>query len=275
MNRHLLIARHAMRRLCVLAASLFAAGSSIAAEYRFSPEPIYAPDAARAIYKPLVEYLARETGEKFVLVTPPNYGVYWRNIATENITEFTLDEAHFADYRISRLGFVPLVRTAEPSSYTLASLEYEGQGLGALKDKRIATMPAPSLGYALLAQFYPNPIEQPRFMSTARSWRDGVQILFDGEVDAAIVPTWLKDTYPNLISIHTSRQYPGPALLASPSVPVEVRDRVRAALLKLADEPDLAELLLEIGVTRFVPATPEEYAGSQELLSGFHGYKSQ
>ncbi|MCW5569035.1 MAG: PhnD/SsuA/transferrin family substrate-binding protein, partial [Dokdonella sp.] len=79
----------------------------------------------------------------------------------------------------------------------------------------------------------------------------------------------------NLISIHTSRQYPGPALLASPSVPVEVRDRVRAALLKLADEPDLAELLLEIGVTRFVPATPEEYAGSQELLSGFHGYKSQ
>lgn len=275
MNRQHSIARHALRQFGVLMAAGLAAGSGLAAEYRFSPEPIHEPDAARAIYKPLLDYLARETGEKFVLAVSPNHGAFWRGMATADFADFTFEEAHFADYRITRFKFVPLVRTAEPSSYTLASLEYEGEGLDALKDKRIATMPAPSLGYALLAQFYPNPIEQPRFMSIARSWRDGVQILFDGEADAAVVPTWLKDTYPNLVSIQTSRQFPGAAVLASPDVPAEVGDKVRAALLKLGDEPDLSELLLEIGVSRFVPANAAEYAGSQQLLSGFHGYKPQ
>lgn len=251
-----------------------AAAASEAAEYRFSAEPIYAPEAATEIYKPLLEYLGKETGETFVLVAPANYGTYWRSLPQADATDFAYDEAHFADYRIARMQFVPLVRTAEPTSYTLlANLEYEGKGLDALKGKRIATMPAPSLGYALLAQFYPNPIEQPRFASTARSWRDGVQIVFDGEADAAIAPTWLKDTYPNLASIETSRQFPGPAVLAAPSVPVEVRDKVRAALLKLGDAPELAELLLELGISKFVPATAEDYAGNRELLSGFHGYK--
>lgn len=207
---------------------------------------------------------------------PSNYGAYWRNLALTDITDFTYDEAHFADYRITRLDFVPLVRTVEPTSYTLmADLQHEGKRPEDFNGMRIATMPAPSLGYALLAQFYPNPIEQPRLMSTARSWRDGVQILFGGEADAAIVPTWLKDTYPNLTAIVTSRQFPGPAVLAAPTVPVEVRDKVRAALLKLGDEPELAELLLELGISRFVPATTGEYAGSQQLLSGFYGYKAE
>ncbi len=249
-------------------------GATAAAEYRFTAEPIYAPDAAREIYKPLLDYLGRETGEKFVLVTPPNYGSYWRNILQPGNTDFSYDEAHFADYRVTHSGFVPLVRTAEPTSYTLlANLDYEGKKPDSLQGKAIATMPAPSLGYALLAQFYPNPVEQPDFMSAARSWRDGVQMVFGGEADAAIVPTWLKDTYPNLTAIQTSRSYPGPAVLAAPEVPTEVRDKVRDALLKLGDAPELTELLLELGISKFVAAQASEYTGSRTILEGFYGYK--
>ncbi|MBN8480839.1 MAG: PhnD/SsuA/transferrin family substrate-binding protein [Xanthomonadales bacterium] len=245
-----------------------------AVEYRFTAEPIYAPDAAREIYKPLLDYLGRETGEKFVLVTPANYGSYWRNILKPASTDFSYDEAHFADYRIARSGFLPLVRTAEPTSYTLlANLDYEGRKPDSLQGKSIATMAAPSLGYALLAQFYPNPVEQPRFLSAARSWRDGVQMVFGGEADAAIVPTWLKDTYPNLAAIQTSRTFPGPAVLAAPEVPAEVRDKVRDALLKLGDAPELAGLLLELGISKFVAAQAGEYAGNRTILEGFYGYK--
>src|SRR6218665_1342567 len=88
-----------------------------AAEYRFTPEPVYPPDAAREIYKPLMDYLSSATGETFTLVLPPNYSTYWRNILKEDITDFSYDEAHFADYRITRSKFVPLARTAEPTSY--------------------------------------------------------------------------------------------------------------------------------------------------------------
>ena len=260
---------------CALVVAVIGNGTVVdAAEYRFTPEPIYAPEAARDIYKPLLDYLAKETGETFVLAPPANYPGYWRSLLQPGNTDFSYDEAHFADYRITRAGFIPLVRTAESTSYTLlANLEYEGQGVDSLQRKAIATMPAPSLGYALLAQFYPNPVQQPAFKSVATSWRDGVQIVFGGEADAAIVPTWLKDTYPNLTSIQTSRTFAGPAVLAAPSVPADVRDKVRAALLKLGDVPELSELLLELGISKFVPAEAKDYTGNRSMLEGFYGYK--
>lgn len=245
-----------------------------AAEYRFTPEPIYPPDAAREIYKPLLDYLSKETGDTFVLVTASNYSSYWRNILQPGATDFSYDEAHFADYRIQRSGFVPLVRTAERTSYALmANLEFEGQGLSSLQRHSIVTMAAPSLGYALLMQIYPDPVEQPRILSAASSWRDGVQIVFGGEADAAIVPSWLGANYSNLTLMQTSREFAGPAVLAAPGVPEEVRIKVRDALLKLGDAPELTELLLELGVSRFVPAEAADYAGDQSMLSGFFGYK--
>ena len=39
--------------------------SAQAAQYRFTPEPTYTPEAAEAIYKPLLDYLSKATGEKF------------------------------------------------------------------------------------------------------------------------------------------------------------------------------------------------------------------
>lgn len=264
--------RSSLRIVLMLA---LASGPLAAAEYRFTPEPIYPPDAAREIYKPLLDYLGKETGDTFVLVTAPNYSTYWRNILQPGATDFSYDEAHFADYRIQRAGYVPLVRTAERTSYALmANLEFEGQGLGSLQRRSIVTMAAPSLGYALLMQIYPDPVEQPRILSAATSWRDGVQIVFGGEADAAIVPSWLGETYSNLTRLQTSREFAGPAVLAAPEVPEEVRAKVRDALLKLGDAPELAELLLELGVSKFVPAQAADYAGDQAMLSGFFGYKN-
>jgi hypothetical protein len=48
---------------------------------------------------------------------------------------------------------------------------------------------------------------------------------------------------------------------------------VRDALLDVEGAPELAELLLELGVTKFVPASPKDYEGDQKLLMGFYGYK--
>jgi hypothetical protein len=61
----------------------------------------------------------------------------------------------------------------------------------------------------LLAEFYPNPVMQPDILSTATSSRDAVDRVFGGEADAAIIPTALKNQYPNLTLVKTSRQYAG------------------------------------------------------------------
>jgi ABC-type phosphate/phosphonate transport system substrate-binding protein len=255
---------------------VIAAPAARSAEYRFTPEPTYTPEAAAEIYKPLLEYLGQATGETFVLVTPANYSSYWRDILKDNLTDFSFDEAHFADYRIQHSGFIPLVKKAEATTYTLlANTDFEGMEPSALLGSSIATMPAPSLGYALLMQFFPDPVQQPRILSAASSWRDTVQIVFGGEAEAAIIPSWIAgaDGYPNLVTIRTSRSFAGTAILASPTVPEDVRAKVHDALLNIDGAPELGELLLELGISKFVPASAKDYVGDQQMLSGFYGYK--
>lgn len=250
-------------------------GSGMArAEFKLVAEPIYPPEKAREVYKPLIAYLNKATGEKFVLVAPRNYHFYWRDLKQTEGVDFAIDEAHLADYRIQRYKFLPLVRTAEPTSYTLVtSVDVGGKGLEGLVGKKIVSMPAPSLGYALLLTMYPNPIQQPDIESNASSWRDAVEIVFAGEADAAIIPTHLKDTYPNLTPVKTSKEFPGTLVSANPDVPEAVRQKVRDALLKLDADTDASALLLELGVTKFVDANASEYTGSELVLKDFYGYQ--
>ena len=133
-------------------------------------------------------------------------------------------------------------------------------------------MPSPSLGYVLLLEFYSNPVSQPDIRSTAAAWRDAIDAVFGGDDEAAIIPTWLQAQYPNLIPVKTTRQFAGPCITASPDVPAEVRDKVRDALLKLDSDENTATVLIELGVTKFVPATAKDYAGTEKLLKSYIGY---
>src|SRR5678815_2994376 len=114
----LLAAALFMTGICQLSAPLAAR----AADYTFAVEPSYRPDRAAEIYKPLLDYLDKATGQHFVLVTSRNYHFYWRDIHTVTKTAFALDEAHFADYRLS------LIHISEPtrllsSSYAVFCLK--------------------------------------------------------------------------------------------------------------------------------------------------------
>lgn len=257
-------------------AGLLQIASVQAAEYRFTPEPAYPPDVAKQIYQPLLDYLSKATGEKFVLLTSPNYSVYWRDLLKPEQTDFSYDEAQFADYRIQHAQFVPVVRKAQPTTYTLlASSEFEGQPTRALLASRIATMPAPNLGYALLMEIFSDPVQQPDINSATASWRECLDILNSGEAGATMFPTWMLETFgnPSLATLYTSREFPGNAILAAPSVPEEIRNKVRDALVNAEGAPELPDLLLELGIDKFIPATEKDYAGQKEMLSGFYGYK--
>lgn len=260
--------------LGVFAVALALSGAAAAAEYKLVAEPIYPPAKAQEVYKTLIAYLDKSTGEKFTLVTPRNYHFYWRDLKQMDGVDFAIDEAHLADYRLQRFKFLPLVRTAEATSYTLVtSTDVGSKGLDGLVGKKIVSMPAPSLGYALLLTMYPNPIQQPDIESNASSWQDAVDIVFAGEAEAAIIPSRLKDTYPNLTPVKTSKAFPGTLVSANPAVPEAVRQKVKDAFLKLNADADTAPLLFELGVTKFVEATPTEYGGSEQVLKDFYGYQ--
>lgn len=252
----------------------FTAVPAGAASYTFAVEPAYRPERTAEVYKPLIDYLDKVTGEKFTLVVSRNYHFYWRDIHSTTNTDFAFDEAHFTGYRIAKMGYTPLVHAVEPSSYTLVTSDPDlgGKGVQGLVGHSIITMPSPSLGYVLLLELYSNPVSQPDIRSTAGAWRDAIDSVFGGDDDAAIIPTWLKSQYPNLIAVRTTRQFTGPCVSAAERVPEAVRQKVRDALLKLDSDEATVPVLIELGLTKFVEAGAKDYAGAEKLLQTYIGY---
>lgn len=252
---------------------LLGAAMANAEDYRFSIEPEFPPEQAEEIYAPLMAYLSRETGHTFILEVPRNYHLLWRDMRKGAEIDFTFEDAPFVDFRVQRQGFESLVRIATASVFSLIALpETAERGLDGLVGYRIVSMPAPSLGYAVLSRFYRNPISQPEVLSVAATWRDGVEMVFAGEAEAAMVPNYIAELYPNLALIQESSSYPARAVSAARGVPEDVREAVRAALLRMHEDESLYSVLNEIGVARFEPTTAEDYVGQQAMLRGFFGY---
>jgi hypothetical protein len=254
--------------------ALLFAGSAAATDYTVTVEPNYPPAQAQQVYAPLLAYLSKATGQHFVLKTSGNYHVYWRDMRSGTPTDIAYEEAHFTDYRINRQRFIPLARVADPTKFVLLvdSANAEG-GANGLIGRRIASMSAPSLGYLLLGELYKNPIAQPEIQSAAASWKDGVEMVFAAESEGAMVPGYIAQTYPNLVSVATSRDFVGRAFSASPRVPPDIRAKVTQALLALHKNPALFDVISELGATQFVPATAADYAGNERLLRGVFGYQ--
>jgi ABC-type phosphate/phosphonate transport system substrate-binding protein len=253
---------------------LLAAPLASAADYTVMVEPTYPPAQAREVYEPLLTYLSKATGHRFFLKPSSNYHVYWRDMRANVTTDFAFEEAHFTDYRINRQKFVPLVRVADPTRFSLlVGAEMEAGGAQGLVGHRIVSMSAPSLGYLLLGDIYKNPISQPEIQSVAANWKDGVEMVFAGETDAAMVPNYIAREYPNLVAVNESREFTGRAMSAAPTVPPGVRTAVANALLNLHKDPNLNSILNELGATQFVPATKADYAGSEAILRGVFGYQ--
>lgn len=249
---------------------------ALAAEFTLGIEPSYPKEQAQQVYQPLLDYLHKSTGHTFKLVVPRNYHFLWRDLRQNKPLDFTFEEAHFVDYRVQRYGFEPLVRTAEPTSYSLLAMpDLAEKGLSGLVGQRITCMPSPSLGFALLAEMFKNPVAQPDIRSEAATWRDGVEMVFAGEAEAAIVQTYIADLYPNLVAIQKTRDFPGPALSAAPGIDPAVKQAVVDALLKLHEDESLLEVLVELGASKFEPTNAAEYAGSEAMLKGFFGYSTK
>jgi hypothetical protein len=252
---------------------LVGASHARAADFTLMVEPSYPPDQVQEVYRPLTDYLTRATGHRFEVISPRNYHFYWRDLRRNVKSDFVFEDAHFTEYRQRRFGFTPLARKLESTTYALlADPEFGERGLDGMVGRRIATMPSPSLGFALLAEFFQNPVSQPEFRSEASSWRDGVEMVFSGDAEGAMVPEHIARQYPNLIEVATSRAFLGTTVSASADVPDEVRRAVRDALLRMHEDESAYEVLVELGATGFEPANAADYRNAEAVLRGFFGY---
>ena len=256
----------------LLATSFGVSQPSTAMELTLVGQPSFDEYRANLVYSPLVEYLNQVTEHTITLQTPRDFTRYWQDIRAGRTPELVLDDAHIMDYRIRQQGYVPLARVQEPLTFSLlTSGNMADDPLEDFVGRIISTLPAPSLGYVVLSGWYNNPMVQPVVASTAQTWRDGVEIVFAMEADAAMAPSFIAERYPNLYPVDSSEEFPGLTLAASPEVPEEVQAEIREAMLNMASDESAQAVLTELYTEGFVEASAEDYEGYADLLSVLFG----
>lgn len=230
--------------------------------------PVYPPEQARQVYQPLVEYLNDVTDLEIELVVDRNFHSYWLKARRNEAPELILEDAHMVAWRMDEFGYQPLVTTQNPKTFSLLTTgEYADDNPADFVGRRISSLPSPSLGYLVLADWFSNPMQQPVIQSTATSWLVAVEMVFSGEVDAAIAPENLATRYPNLYPVRTTIEFPGLTLTASPEVADDVREVLVEAMTGLHENQDHAAALFELDIDQFVAAEPASYAGLDRWLS--------
>lgn len=249
--------------------SLMSSTQLVAKTFSLVIEPTYPINQAKQIYEPFRKWLSKETGFDIEIIIDKNYYSYWLKAQKGTLPDFTLDAPHIAAYRIDNKKYIPLATTIEPLSFHLISLTEPEQGQSVqefLVGKKITMLPSPSLATIYYKQWFTDLFAAPIKDISALSWQESVEIVFDDSAQAAIVPNWMFNLYPNFSSLLESHKTPGVTFTASPEVPKEIADKFQAALLSMKDNDSAYDALVELNSEGFKQPNAVDYKELTDLL---------
>lgn len=238
--------------------------------------PLVGETATRQQFTPLCQYLAHTANLPCRIGTQPNFLGYWETMRRGGEYNLILDEAHFTDYRVQKMGYVVLAKIPGAVTYSLvvphsAKISDPSRLVG----RRIATLGIPSMGAALLNGLFPKPSKQP-IPVEVDSAEEGFAMLHDDKVSAAILPTPLvREQIVQGVSLRvllSTEPLPNMGLSAAPEIGPELRDTLRRALLNAQKTDDGRTMLKAIGIGRFDPASATLYRGQARILQQYWGY---
>lgn len=262
-----------IKRLALFLVITFGMGMSTAQAEKFTlvVQPILPATKTAEAYKPLADYLSKNTGHQFDLVTSPNFLAYWQDIKKGQF-DFVLDAAHLTDYRIKKLGYTPLAKVLDVVSFSLVTgpdvLVFEASEL---VGKPVASLASPSRGALIIEQLFTHPIRQPILVEVTNA-QDAIKKVLDGSASGAVIPSPLVGANPGLNVVSTTEQWPHMALSASKKVPADVASKVAQAMTGAANSAEGQAMLSAINLPGFEKATPDLYNGYAEILKSAWGY---
>lgn len=244
-----------------------------AATLDFAIQPILGEEETRQSFKPLADFIAKVTGDEVKIHTARDFPEYWVNQKKDNPYEIMMDNAFFTDYRNEKENWISIAKVPGLVSYTLiVSADNSVFDTNELVGKTVASLMPPAPSGIFLGQMFRNPLRQPSIVPT-NSAEESLQLLLDGKVIAAIVPTPLVNKAlqegKDLVVVKTSVQIPHVAISVSPKVPEATRDKLRTALLEADKNDEGKAMLKKMGFTNFEPADPSGYAGLMQYLIDF------
>lgn len=254
-----------------IALSFFYMASIHAKQYTFIVQPVFKANKTKQIYRPLIQYLEKETGLSFKIMTAKSFISYWSQMKRGKF-DLILDAAHFTDYRIKNMHYTVLAKIPNTVSFSLITHEDEFVlDYNELVNHDIVTLPPPSLGSVRLAQLFPNPMRQPRITSTD-SASDAIKDVKNKKCFAALVPTPLLSQHQDVNTIGVTKAVPHMAFSASPNIDKSTQTKIRQALIKATSTKEGLAMLKELNLPSFQATSAKTYKGYEKLLSGVWGY---
>jgi ABC-type phosphate/phosphonate transport system substrate-binding protein len=260
-----------VRSLLIVASLFFSVETPLAADLKFTVQPILEHDATLKAFKPLAEYIARASGKTVDFSVAQDYADYWFKMKRGSDYDLMLDAAHYVDYRIKHQQHIPLVKISGVVSYSLISLSSamileKNELIG----KKIATLIPPAPGGLVLANMFDHPVRQPYIVPVGSS-DEALDLLMQGKVDGAIVPTPLAAKAmadgKDVATITTSPQTPHISLTASAKIDPATREKITKALLEATENIPGRKMLKAIGFPDgFEPASAALYDGYSDIL---------
>ncbi len=230
------------------------------------------------VWTPVLAYLSRQTGYTIEFRTAPDAVTFESRIEAGEFDFAYINPSHYVIQRTTDAGTDSYLAMAREKDTQLVGVVVvaKGSGYKSLKDLDGATMAFPSAA-AFAATILPNlSLKQmgvrvtPRYVASHESVyltvarglypAGGGNAKTHDEVDPAV-----RD---QMRILWKSQPYTPHPIAAHPRVPREVAQRVIAALLAMADDPEGAVLLKESGFKGFVAAQDSDYADIRRLLVG-------
>lgn len=243
------------------------------AEFKLAIQPILPQQQLIDNFQPLADYLSKETGHTITITTQRNFLFYWTKMRKQKKGfDLVLDAAHLTDYRIKNFGYNVLAKMPDTVSFSLVTrddkLIFDTKDLIGL---RVATLHSPSMGSVRLEALFPNPSRMPHYVYELNT-TTSIEHILSGKTDAAIIPTRLVEDYPNLNIVLTTNPTPHMAFSAAPTVPSEVTEKIRNALINASTTTSGRSMLALLKVEQFEIADNATYDGYAVLLKDAFGY---
>ena len=255
-------------------------GPVLAQQYTFVSPPYIPQDQAQQIYLPFIAYINEFSANKFSFKRERNWHTYLKSLRNGNY-DLILEEAHIVGWQVRNNNYTPLVRLAGSADVVILKdkLNRNVFSLSDLVGYTVCGPPPPRLSHMLLQLQFRNPYRQPIFKDMNRH-SQMIQDLYAHRCHAIVLPLALYALLNNEeVSSRTrimfqSKPLPSWTLIASPTVPVEIKQRLTAALLATEGRAETRALRLHfLNTEGFINAQVKDYMGYADMLKSYWGFE--
>jgi hypothetical protein len=244
---------------------IWAFNGAHAYELTIATGPNFPREQLDQVFEPLSQQIKAATGYQLKVVSSMNYYFYWKD-ATRKRPDLSFDDPHVAAYRIKHLGYIPLVKSNEPTIYHLImgkDRAHNESALDELNTQKLITMQHPSIASILFEDWFAASVVLPTRLIAGYAWSDCLDSLQSGKSQAAIVPHWLLNGQSEYVSVKQSVPYLGTSILAAPDLDPDLLGAIKSALLTI-DKGN--ESLHSLNTEKFVAVDPSEYSAYIDLI---------